>query len=140
MKVLIDTNVLISAVLNADSIPYQAYVKASSYPNQGLICEQNIAELEQIFRRKFPNRITALNHFLTIALSSLELVPIPVERNESEMMIRDADDRSILRAAIEAKADILLTGDKDFLEAGLIKPKAMTPSEFLKLPQRYHDR
>ncbi len=36
------------------------------------------------------------------------------------------------RAAIEAKADILLTGDKDFLESGLKNPIIMTPSEFLK--------
>ena len=140
MRILIDTNVLISAALNANSIPYQAYIKASSYPNRGLICEQNIEEIEYIFRKKFPAHVSVLEHFFTISLSSLELVPIPAEKSELEIMIRDADDRSILRAAIAAKADIILTGDKDFLEAGLIKPKAMTPSEFLKLPQRYHDR
>lgn len=28
MRVLIDTNVLISAALNANGVPYQAYVKA----------------------------------------------------------------------------------------------------------------
>ena len=32
MKVLIDTNVLISAALNPRGVPYQAYVKAASYP------------------------------------------------------------------------------------------------------------
>ena len=43
MRVLIDTNVLISAALSANGIPFQAYVKAASYPNHGLICEQNVA-------------------------------------------------------------------------------------------------
>ena len=38
----------------------------------------------------------------------------------------------ILRAAIEAKADVLLTGDKDFLESGVKSPAIMTPAEFLK--------
>lgn len=34
MRVLIDTNVLISAALNVDGVPYQAYVKAASnFPN-----------------------------------------------------------------------------------------------------------
>ncbi len=37
----------------------------------------------------------------------------------TETQIRDVDDRPILRAAIEAKADVLLTGDKDFLESGV---------------------
>lgn len=31
MRDLIDTNVLISAALNPDGIPFQAYVKAASY-------------------------------------------------------------------------------------------------------------
>jgi len=42
MRVLIHTNVLISAALSANGVPFQAYVKAASYPNHGLICEQNV--------------------------------------------------------------------------------------------------
>lgn len=44
MRVLIDTNILISAALNAGGVPYRAYVKAASYSNHGLICEQNVDE------------------------------------------------------------------------------------------------
>ena len=39
MRVLIDTNVLISAALSADSTPFLAYVKMAEYPNHELICE-----------------------------------------------------------------------------------------------------
>ena len=52
MRVLIDTNVLISAALRADSIPWLAYQKAASYPNHGLICEQNVDELKRVPTRK----------------------------------------------------------------------------------------
>ena len=38
MRVLIDTNILISAALNSNGTPYRAFIKAVSYP----ICEQNI--------------------------------------------------------------------------------------------------
>lgn len=131
MRVLIDTNVLISAALNANGVPYQAYVKAASYPNHGLICEQNVDEMKRIFNKKFSKRLAALDKFLSIALLTLELVPIPTDENMSESQVRDVDDRPILRAAIEAKADILLTGDKDFLESGLKNPMIMTPTEFL---------
>ena len=55
------------------------------------------------------------------------------DENMSESQVRDADDRPILRAAIAAKADVLLTGDKDFLESGLESPKIMTPAEFLDM-------
>lgn len=73
-----------------------------------------------------------MDKFLSVALLTLELVPIPTEENISEMQIRDVNDRPILRAAIEAKVDILLTGDKDFLESGMKNPMIMTPAEFLR--------
>ncbi|MCI8379653.1 MAG: PIN domain-containing protein [Lachnospiraceae bacterium] len=61
MRVLIDTNVLISAALSANGVPYQAYVKAASYPNHGLICEQNVDEMKRIFNKKFSKRLAALD-------------------------------------------------------------------------------
>ena len=135
MRVLIDTNVLISAALNPDGIPFQAYVKAASYPNKGLICEQNVDEMKRVFNKKVPNRLSALDRFLSVALISLELVPIPTDENGTEEKIRDVDDRPILRAAIEAKADVVLTGDRDFLESGITTPAIMTPSDFLTCSQ-----
>lgn len=131
MRVLIDTNVLISATLSAHGIPYRAYVKAVTYPNHGLICEQNVDEMKRIFNKKFPNRLAALDRFLSVALLTMELVPIPTDEDIAEMKIRDVNDRPILRAAMKAGADVLLTGDKDFLESGLEKPAIMTPAEFI---------
>lgn len=131
MRVLIDTNVLISAALSAKGTPFQAYVKAASYPDRGLICQQNVEERKRIFNKKFPHRLAALDKFLSVALMTLELVPIPTEEDLSESKIRDIHDRPILRAAIAARADVLLTGDKDFLESGVEDPAIMTPAEFL---------
>ena len=132
MRVLIDTNILISAALSSNGTPYRAFVKAVTYPNHGLICEQNIDEMRRIFNRKFPQKIAALEKFLSLALMTLEMVPTPVEEYHSEMQIRDINDRPILRAAIHATADILLTGDKDFLESGLENPKIMTATDFVQ--------
>ena len=42
-------------------------------------------------------------------------------------------DRPILRAAINAQVDILLTGDKDFLESMVDYPRIMTAADFLNL-------
>ena len=88
--------------------------------------------MKRIFNKKFPNRLAALDKFLSAALLTLELVPVPTDENVSETQIRDVNDRPILRAAIEAKADVLLTGDKDFLESGVKNTAIMTPAEFLK--------
>ena len=107
--------------------------KTASYPNHGLICEQNVDEMKRIFNKKFPTRLDALNRFLAAALLTLELVPVPTDEEATEGKIRDVKDRPILRAAIRAGADVLLTGDKDFLEAGLEKPIVLTPAEFLQI-------
>ena len=131
MRVLIDTNILISAALSSNGTPYHAFVKAVSYPNHGMVCEQNIDEMRRIFNRKFPKKIQALETFLSLALLTLEVVQTPIEEHSSEEKIRDVKDRPILRAAIYAEADILLTGDKDFLESGLHTPKIMTAADFV---------
>lgn len=75
--------------------------------------------------------MAALDRFLSVALLTLELVPIPTGESAAEAQVRDADDRPILRAAVAAGADVLITGDKDFLESGIERPVIMTPAEFL---------
>lgn len=131
MKILIDTNVLISAALNPNGTPYKAFVKAVTFPFKGVICEQNIEELRRIFNRKFPSKISSLESFLSIALTVLTVIPIPIKEDEIEKMIRDVFDRPILRAAIGDNVDIILTGDKDFLESKILKPSILSPSQFL---------
>ena len=59
--------------------------------------------------------------------------PEDVKEYELENKIRDVMDRPILRAAIYANADVILTGDKDFLEADISCPQILTAAEFLKL-------
>lgn len=133
MRVLVDSNILISAALNAKGTPYKAFLKAVTHPNKGVICDQNIEEIRRIFNRKFPDKINAFEHFMSIALLAMEVVPTPKTEVESEEKIRDITDRPILRAAVYAQADILLTGDKDFLEADVKVPKIVTATEFLEM-------
>ena len=71
--------------------------------------------------------------FLSEVMASLWLVPTPEDENTSEQLIRDIKDRSVLRAAVNAGADVLLTGDRDFLESGITSPRIMSASEFLAL-------
>ena len=131
MKIFIDTNVIISAILNPNGTPCAAYLKATTNGNQGVICEQNVDELRRIFQKKFPHKLFALEKFLYN--TKLEIVPVPEATIVSEKNIRDVADRPILRAALFAEAEILLTGDKDFLEATLFKPKIMNAATFLQM-------
>lgn len=83
--------------MSSKGTPFKAYVKAVTYPNKGLICEQNVDELKRIFNKKFPDKLLALDRFLSVALLTLELVPVPLDENTSENYICDVNDRLILR-------------------------------------------
>ncbi len=133
MIIMIDSNVLFSSALSRTGTPFQAFVKAVSPPNKGIICKQNVEELRRTFNRKLPHKIYALDSFLSISLIMLEIVPVPETTNELEKCVRDVDDRPILRAAIAANADIILTGDRDLLEANIAHPRILTPAQFLNL-------
>ena len=133
MRIFIDTNVLISATVWPYSVPAQALAKALTLPNIGMVCQQNIDEMINTFHNKFHNRMYLLNSFLSKTISALVFVPVPPRIHDSEGRIRDIKDRPIFRAAINAEADILLTGDKDFLESGIQHPRIMNASEFLEL-------
>jgi len=133
VRVLIDSNILISAAYSKGSIPHQAYQKAVEPPCQGLICEQSLEELRRAYNRKFPDKIHIFEWFIGAALSAVEIIPVPLSKHPDEDEIRDIDDRPILRAAIKAGADILLTGDKDFTESSVTNPKIVTAAQFIQM-------
>ena len=133
MRVLIDSNIIISAAYSKGSIPHQAFIKAVEPPFQGLICEQSLEELRRTYTRKFPDKVHLFERFITAALSVVELIPVPPSRHPDEDEIRDIDDRPILRAAIKAGADILLTGDKDFTESTVTHPRIMKAADFVNM-------
>ncbi|MDR3047191.1 MAG: putative toxin-antitoxin system toxin component, PIN family [Bacteroidales bacterium] len=133
MKVLLDTNILISASMNNQGNPYLAFLKAVTAPNKCVVCTQNLNELERVYARKFPHKISLLEKFLNFAFEEIDIIEMPIRTLKEEIKIRDISDRPILRAAIIAKVEILVTGDKDFLDSTVIDPKIMTAVEFLRL-------
>ncbi len=109
-------------------------MKAVTPPHKSVVCDYSIEELRRVFNEKFPHRIQDHDRFVSMMALSVEIVftPPEEERDESENEIRDASDRPILRAALAAKVDALITGDKDFLEAKVDKPKILSAAEFLQ--------
>ena len=137
IRIFIDTNILIAAALWPNGKAAKAYYHSVNQPFRGIICEYNIEEMYRVFNRKFPQKIQSLKSFLAEALLTLEVVKTPEDVNESESKIRDPKDRPILRAAIAAKADYLLTGDLDFLESEVTHPTILSASEFLDRIELY---
>lgn len=132
MRIMIDTNIIISAALFPNGRAAQAFFKALNPPYQPLVCDYIVDELHRKFREKFPDRMTELEAFLYHALGFIHVVPTPEVAVLAESAIRDVKDRPILRAALDAHADLFLTGDKDFLESSVTDPRIIGVSEFLE--------
>ncbi len=126
MRILVDTNVLFSALLFPKSKPAQALLYIAD--NQEMVlCDRNIAEIREILKRKAPKLLPDAE--VLLAEMSYELIPAI---DHAEKLIRDAKDQPILNAAIVSDVDIILTGDKDFLSLDMEHPKCMTVSQFLE--------
>ncbi len=133
MRVMIDTNIFISAALFPNGRAADAFYKALVPPFQPVVCDYVIDELHRKFQEKFPNRTVELEAFLYTALSVFDIVSTPEDVVEAEAKIRDPKDRPILRAALNAGADLFLTGDKDFLESSVTDPRIISVHDFLNM-------
>jgi len=133
MKILLDTNILIAASRYPNGTPFKALLAASEPSNHLCISEQNLEEMYNVYNRIFPDELHLLKSFFDNIIPFVEVISIPDENITDENKIRHVKDRPILRAAIAANVDIIITGDNDFLESDLTKPKIMTPAEFVAL-------
>ena len=133
MRVMIDTNIFISAALFPKGRTAEALYKALMPPFQPVVCDYVVDELHRKFQEKFPDRTVELEAFLYTALPAFEMTETPMETNEAEARIRDPKDRPILRAALNAGVDLFLTGDKDFLESSVEDPRIISVAAFLEM-------
>ena len=133
MKVMLDTNIIISAVLFPNGRAAQAFLKSLSYPYEPIVCDYVLDELRRKFEEKFPDKANNLEDFLQTALLFIKVVPTPEAEFREEKKIRDPKDRPILRAALNNHADLFLTGDKDFLESSVPDPRIISVAEFLSM-------
>ena len=127
--VLIDTNILFSALIFENSVPYKV-LKHILKNNHAAFCEPVIREIFAIIQRKAPKYQIYIEDFFKneqyIFLSSKKYNQ-PIKTN-----IRDIKDQAILNIAINANVDIILTGDKDFLSLNINKPQIMTARDYFE--------
>lgn len=133
MKVLIDTNIIISAALFPNGQAAKAFTKALTLPFEPVLCDYVIDEVHRKFLEKWPHRVMELEAFLYQAIQSIDVVVTPATESASESEVRDVKDRPILRSALNEHADLLLTGDKDFLESSITDPRIISVADFLLL-------
>jgi putative PIN family toxin of toxin-antitoxin system len=125
--VLVDTNVIVSALVFPGSVPARAMWTVVEQESL-VLSDWIVDELRAVVGRKWPDRLPALESLLTAARETVVPLGTSVE-------IRDPGDQPILDAAITASVDVIVTGDKDFLGLALDRPAIMTPRQYLDSAQ-----
>lgn len=129
MRVMLDTNILISAFIFKSS-KMNLLIEKLSKEHEIVICSYTIDELKDLIKEKFNVEYKALDNFLSEFHYTLVYSPSEVEEKLFE--IRDENDYIILHTAIIDDVDILVTGDKDFKDVDIERPEIYMPSEFLE--------
>lgn len=87
MKVMIDTNVIISSALNPTGFVARSFYKALMSPFEAVVCDYIIDEVHRKFQEKFPKDIVNLEAFLYNALQTIEVIATPNEESIAEKSI-----------------------------------------------------
>jgi len=132
VRCLIDTNVLVSAFMWPQSIPAEAVKIASTAPFSAYVSPYSLAELREVIVRKWPENLSDLDVFIESILLHMVVTTQTIDYLTEQMPLRDVNDMPILADALGEGVDIIISGDKDFIEAGLSKPQVLTPAEFIK--------
>lgn len=128
MRVMLDTNILISAfVFKSNTI--NEVIKKLSEEHEIIIASYCIDELKEVVSKKFKVELNKIDKFLR--KFPFDLVYSPDETEEKLFEIRDEYDYIILHTAIIENVDVLITGDKDFKEVEIEQPEILTAREFL---------
>ena len=129
MKVMVDTNVLFSAIIFPGGQAAKAFAQCL-LEHELVISTYVIDELKRVVVKKYPQKASAIDSFLERL--SFDLVYTPETIEQGLFDIRDPKDYPVLYTAIIENVDVLISGDNDFKDTDVTHPEIVSPKEFLE--------
>jgi len=139
IRAVLDTNVLVSALIAKGlSAPVRLY---NAFLNQKFLLVTSVSileETEEVINRKkiakyhkltLEERKVVIEQLVTLCCIS------PESKRSSKVIIKkDPEDDKFLHAAIEGRADFIVSGDSDLLDLKRYKGvKILSPKDFLEV-------
>ena len=136
MKVFLDTNVLVSAVITRGLC--QDLLRTVLEEHDAVVSQLVLDEFVRVLRDK----LGATQHSLEKALMLFDDVEVTTNPTVTlDTGTLEANDATILAAAIEARVDLFVTGDRTLLAAaGKIAIPVVSPRRFMELLHAPSDR
>ncbi|TGM74395.1 putative toxin-antitoxin system toxin component, PIN family [Leptospira mtsangambouensis] len=133
-KVLLDTNIYISAIL-FNGKPKLVLQDLIDEAFVGYISNEILDEIEQTLAKP---KFKLPNDFIQFAFEEIRNATTIIKNKplKDYLNLRDRDDFHILETAFSANVDFIITGDKDLLTLEKIKGlKIITPDEYLRIKE-----
>ncbi len=131
-RAVLDTNVLVSALISPGGGSARLLLALHSGAFELLVSPLLLAELREVLRRdKFRQYVSEAEVQAYVELIRSEGIVRADPRPSAEPLSADPDDEYLIELARDAQADALVTGDAHLLDLRAIIP-AMTPAEFLQ--------
>jgi putative PIN family toxin of toxin-antitoxin system len=137
LRVVIDSNVWISAALSPDGAPAKVVRRVLEY-GLAVFSPATFAELEtRLWKPKFDRYLSMelrrrLLHDINAAAFWVDVPPVVA----SLSYCRDADDDKFIHTALAAQSPWLVTGDRDLLDVPAISGlRILVPGEAILLPE-----
>ena len=111
MRVVFDTNILVSALVFPGGLGEQALRRVLGETDQLVTSRAIIDELLEVLARKFERNAEELAH-VAVFVSEVATVVAPRRRHR---VVKDDPDNRILECAIAGRAQVIVTGDKALL-------------------------
>ena len=114
MKVVFDTNILVSAVVFPGGRAESALLRVIEERDQLFISKAILDELLGVLARKFSRDAEELARVAVV----LSEVAVTVRPRGKLRVVKDDPDNRVLECALAGRADLIITGDKELLGLG----------------------
>ena len=130
MRVVLDTNVLISALL-FDGVPERIFLAGLRGEIQLLTSVSLLEELGRVLKDKFKIDAHTVANTIELVKAVAEIVEV---KSRIRVILHPDGDNRVLECADDGKADVVVTGDtKHILPLSKYKgAKILSPAEFVK--------
>lgn len=130
-KIVIDTNVIVSALIS-EGIP-SSIIYELVFENKVLICisDSVLEEYTEVVNRKKFTKYKNFKIEAEIVISRIEEIALKFSPNIELSVITDEKDNKFLELSVYAKADYLITGNTNDFKLGQYEDvKIVTPREY----------
>lgn len=132
MRVMVDANVLLSAIVFRSANMLRVIEYASAGGNELVLSSWLLGEARRVVARKWPDRAGSLEALLLAMRYELVQTPPDDEIEWGLFEIRDPMDYPVLYSAVFADVDVFVTGDRDFAGVDVGKPAVLTPVDYVR--------